>query len=41
MALKTNNLPSERLKKDFGEFDEALFQGVERSCEIIFCLLGF
>jgi hypothetical protein len=28
------------LKNDFAEFDEALFQGVEMQCEIIFCILG-
>jgi hypothetical protein len=22
------------------EIDEAMFQGVERSCELIFCILG-
>jgi hypothetical protein len=28
------------LKNDFVEVDEAMFHGVERSCEIIFCILG-
>jgi hypothetical protein len=28
------------LKKDFGEVDEAMFQGVERPGEIIFTILG-
>jgi hypothetical protein len=28
------------LKNDFGEEDEAMFQGVERLCELIFCILG-
>jgi hypothetical protein len=28
------------LKCDFGEIDEAMFQGVERQCELIFCILG-
>jgi hypothetical protein len=40
MALRTRNLPSRRLKKDFVEVDEAMFQGVERPCELIFCILG-
>jgi hypothetical protein len=29
MTLRPNNLPSGRLKKDFGEVDEAMFQGVK------------
>jgi hypothetical protein len=28
------------LKNDFGEDDEAMFQGVERPFKIIFCILG-
>jgi hypothetical protein len=36
MALRTYNLPSGRLKNDFGEFDEAMIQGVERPWELIF-----
>jgi hypothetical protein len=28
------------LKNDFGEDDEAMFQGVERPFELIFCMLG-
>jgi hypothetical protein len=28
------------LKNDIGEFDEAMFQGVESQFEIIFCILG-
>jgi hypothetical protein len=35
MALRTHNLPSGRLKNDFREFDEAMFQGVERPFELI------
>jgi asparagine synthetase A len=27
------------LKNDFFEVAEAMFQGVERTCEIIFCIL--
>jgi hypothetical protein len=38
MALRTHNLPSGRLKKDFGEVDEAMFQGVEGLFELIFCI---
>jgi hypothetical protein len=40
MALKTHNLPSGRLKKDFCEVDEAMFEGVERPYEIIFWILS-
>jgi hypothetical protein len=40
MVLTTNNLSSERIKNDFGEVDEAIFQGVQMPCEIIFCILG-
>jgi hypothetical protein len=29
------------LKNDFGEGDEAIFQGLERQYELIFCVLGF
>jgi hypothetical protein len=28
------------IKNDFGEVNEAMFQGVERPCKIIFCFLG-
>jgi hypothetical protein len=38
MALRNNKLPLGRLKNDFGEVDEAKFQGVERPCEFIFCI---
>jgi hypothetical protein len=38
-ALKTPNLPTRRLKNDFGKVDEAVFQGVKRQCELIFCIL--
>jgi hypothetical protein len=40
IALRTHNLPSRRLKKDFGEDDEALFQCVELPRELILCFLG-
>jgi hypothetical protein len=39
MALR-NNLPSGRLRKQVCEFDEAMFQGVENSYELILCILG-
>jgi hypothetical protein len=26
--------------KNFGDVDEAMFEGVERPCEIFFCILG-
>jgi hypothetical protein len=28
------------LNNDFGEVDEAMFQGVEKQCELIFFILG-
>jgi hypothetical protein len=40
MILRTRNLPSGCFKNDFGEVDKAMFQGVERPCEFIFCILG-
>jgi hypothetical protein len=40
MALRTLNSLLDVLKADFGEVDDALFQGVERPCELIFCILG-
>jgi hypothetical protein len=39
MCLSTHIFPSERLKNDFCEVDEAMFQGVERQCELILCFL--
>jgi hypothetical protein len=41
MVLREHNLPSGPLKKDFREFDEAMFQGVERPYENIFFMLSF
>jgi hypothetical protein len=41
MVISTHNLSSERLKNDFGEVDEAIFQGAERPWEHIFCILDF
>jgi hypothetical protein len=35
MALRAHNLPSGRLKNDFVEVDEVMFQGVERPYELI------
>jgi hypothetical protein len=40
MALRTHKMPSERLKKRLFEVDEAMFKGVERQFELIFCILG-
>jgi hypothetical protein len=40
MALRIHNLPSGRIKNDFGEVDEAMFQGVEGPFALIFCILG-
>jgi hypothetical protein len=39
-SLRTHNLISGRLKKDFGEVDEVMFQGVEGLIEKIFCISG-
>jgi hypothetical protein len=33
------NLPSGQLKNDIGEADKAIFEDVERSCELFFCIL--
>jgi hypothetical protein len=41
MALRPHNLLHGRLKMDFGEVDEAMFEGVEGICQIFFCVLGF
>jgi hypothetical protein len=40
MPLGTHNLPSERLKNDFGEVDEAMNQGVEKPSELVFSIEG-
>jgi hypothetical protein len=40
MTLRNHNLHSGRLKNDFVEVDETMFQGVERPCDIVFCILG-
>jgi hypothetical protein len=40
MALRIHNLPSGLLKNDLGEVDEAMFEGVERRYELIFCILS-
>jgi hypothetical protein len=40
MALRTHNMPSGRLKKDFGDVDEAMFKGVKRPHDIIYCIVG-
>jgi hypothetical protein len=40
MAFRTQNLPSRRLKNEFGEVDEVMFLGVENPCEHILCFLG-
>jgi hypothetical protein len=39
MALRTHNLSPTRLKNDFDDVDEARFQGVQRPCEPISCIL--
>jgi hypothetical protein len=39
-ALRTHNFLLDVLKCVFVEFDEAMLQGVERPCELIFYLLG-
>jgi hypothetical protein len=40
MALRTYSLSLGRLKNDFCEGDEAIYQGVRRPREIIICILG-
>jgi hypothetical protein len=40
MVLRTYNMPSDVLKGDFCNVGEAIFEGVERPCELIFCILG-
>jgi hypothetical protein len=37
MAWRIHNLPAERLKKNF-DVDDVMFQGVERPCELFFCI---
>jgi hypothetical protein len=39
MVLRTHKLPSGRLKNNIGEVGEAMFQGFEGRCELIFCTL--
>jgi hypothetical protein len=40
MAQRTSILsPGCLKKKNFGEVDEAMFQGVQMLCELIFCIL--
>jgi hypothetical protein len=38
VALRTHNLPSGRLKNDFGEVNEVMFQGFERPYDLILCI---
>jgi hypothetical protein len=40
MALGKQICPLDVLKKEFGEVDEAMFQGFERPCGPIFLILG-
>jgi shikimate kinase len=40
MALRIHYLPSEVLKWNFGDVDEAMFHDVEMSFERIFYILG-
>jgi hypothetical protein len=39
-ATRPHNLPSSHVKIEFAEIDEEMFQGVERQCENIFCILS-
>jgi hypothetical protein len=39
MTLRTHNLHSERLKIDFGEFDDAMFQVVKKPLELNFGII--
>jgi hypothetical protein len=38
-ALRTHNVSSGRLKNDFGEVDDSMFQSVKRQLERNFCIL--
>jgi hypothetical protein len=38
--MGTFNLPSGCLKNDFGEADEAMFQGIYRPSGLILCIVG-
>jgi hypothetical protein len=40
MVFKTHNLSSGSLKNVFGDVNKPMYQGIERPCEIIFCILG-
>jgi hypothetical protein len=40
MALKTQYVPSRRLRNDFVDVDEAMFERVERHCEFILFILS-
>jgi hypothetical protein len=40
MALVTHNVPLYFLKNCFGEVDEAMFEGVKRPYEFIFCIVS-
>jgi hypothetical protein len=39
MDVRIHNLLTVRIKNDFAKFYEALYQGVERPYELIFCFL--
>jgi hypothetical protein len=39
MAMRIHYQPPERLKINFGDFEQAMFHDVERPCEITFCIL--
>jgi hypothetical protein len=39
MAPRIHNVPSGRLKKRTDEVEETMFQGIEKSFELILCIL--
>jgi hypothetical protein len=41
IALCTHYLPSDVLKSEYGDVDEAIFQGFGRPCKLILCIVGF
>jgi hypothetical protein len=39
MVLAAHDLTTEVLKNDLGEVCQTMFQGFEKPCELIFCIL--
>jgi hypothetical protein len=40
MAVRIDNRPPGRLKNEYGEIDESMFQGAERPFVLVFFILG-